>query len=70
MELFQLCDFGELQVGKNRQTLAVVMTEVFQNGYDARFGAAMAIPVLVNELMIRTLWVIKQHFFEKKGWKD
>jgi hypothetical protein len=70
MELFQLCDFGELQVGKNRHTLAIVMTQVFQNGYDARFGAAMAIPVLVNELMIRTLWVIKQHFFEKKSWKD
>ena len=50
--------------------LATVMIKVFQNGYDARFGAAMAIPVFVNELMIRTLWVIKQHFFEKKNWKD
>lgn len=70
MNLFQICDFGELQVGENRQTLATVMTEVFQKGYDARFGAAMAIPVLVNELMIRVLWVIKQHFFEKKSWKE
>lgn len=70
MNLFQLCDFGELQVGKHRQTLATAMTQVFQEGYDARFGAAMAIPVLINELMIRTLWVIKKRFFEKRSWRD
>ncbi|MEN1761699.1 hypothetical protein [Anoxynatronum sibiricum] len=70
MPLFQLCDFGEFQVGQHRQTLAKVMTQVFQNGYDARFGAAMAIPVLVNELIIRTLWVIKQRFYHKRPWSE
>lgn len=70
MELFQLCNFGELQVGKNRQTMAIVMTEVFQSGYDLRHGATMAISVFINELMIRTLWVIKHYFFEKKPWKE
>ena len=70
MELFQLCDFGAFQVGKDRQTLAVVMTRVFQEGYDARFGAAMAIPVLLEELMIRTIWVIRQRFQKKKDWSD
>lgn len=70
MELFQLCDFGKFQVGDDRQTLAVVMTRAFQEGYDARFGTAMAIPVLMEELMIRVLWVIRQRFFEKKPWSD
>lgn len=70
MELFQLCDFGKLQVGKDRQTLAVVMTRVFQEGYDLRFGAAMAIPVLMGELMIKAIWVIRQRFFEKKEWSE
>ncbi|AOY76465.1 hypothetical protein [Clostridium formicaceticum] len=70
MQLFLLCNFGELLVEQHRQTLATVMTQVFQNGYDARFGAAMTIPILVNELMIHTLWVIKQRFYEKKDWKD
>ncbi|WP_052414527.1 hypothetical protein [Paenibacillus sp. FSL R5-0345] len=70
MELFQLCDFGEFQVGKDRQTLAVVMTRVFQEGYDLRFGAAMAIPVLIEELMIRAIWVIRQRFYEKKDWSE
>lgn len=70
MGLFQLCDFGKLQVGKDRQTLAEVMTRVFQEGYDLRFGAAMAIPVLMEELMIKAIWVIRQRFFEKKDWSE
>lgn len=69
MNLFQLCNFGSFQVNNDRQTLAVIMTRVFQEGYDARFGAAMAIPVLLNELMIRVLWIIKKHFYENKDWK-
>lgn len=70
MPLFQMCDFGELRVDKHKNTLATVMTKVFQEGYDLRFGATMAIPVILNELMIRVLWVIKKHFYEKKEWKE
>lgn len=69
-ELFLLCNFGSFQVGKDRQTLAVIMTRAFQEGYDARFGAAMAIPVLLEELMIRVIWAIKRHFYGKKDWKE
>lgn len=69
-ELFLLCNFGSFQVRQDRQTLAVVMTRVFQEGYDARFGAAMAIPVLLEDLMIRVLWVIKRRFYEQKEWQE
>ena len=70
MELFQLCDFGKLQVGNDRQTFAVVMTRVFQEGYDLRYGAAMAIPVIIEELMIKAMWVIRKRFYEKKDWSE
>ena len=69
-ELFLLCDFGSFQVGKDRQSFAVIMTRAFQEGYDARFGAAMAIPVLLEELMIRVLWAIKRRFYHKKEWSE
>ncbi len=69
-ELFLLCNFGSFQVRQDRQTLAIIMTRAFQEGYDARFGAAMAIPVLLEELMIRVLWTIKRHFYRKKDWKE
>lgn len=69
-ELFLLCNFGSFQVGNDRQTLSVIMTRAFQEGYDARFGAAMATPVIIEELMIRVLWSIKRHYYHKKDWRE
>ncbi len=65
-ELFQLCDFGSFQVGQHRNTLATVATKVYQEGYDARFGVTMAIPVLMCELTIKLAWSIKRYFYHKK----
>lgn len=65
-ELFQLCDFGSFQVGEDRNTLAVVATKVFQEGYDARFGLTMAIPVVICDLSIKLAWAIKHYFYHKR----
>lgn len=65
-ELFQLCDFGSFQVGQDRNTLAIVATKVFQEGYDARFGLTMTIPVVLCELSIKLIWSIKQYFYRKR----
>lgn len=65
-ELFQLCDFGSFQVGNDRNTLATIATKVFQEGYDARFGLTMAIPVVVGDLLIKLTWAIKHYFYHKK----
>lgn len=65
-ELFQLCDFGSFQVGQDRNTLAIVATKVFQEGYDARFGLTMAIPVILCDLSIKLIWAIKHHFYHRK----
>lgn len=65
-ELFQFCDFGDLD-GK---TFSETMISVFEEGYDARFGATMAIPVIMNELMIKVIWIIRQKFIRKKTWKE
>ena len=69
-ELFQLCDFGNFQVGENRNTLATVATKVFQEGYDARFGLAMAIPVVLCDLSIKLIWAIKHYFYHKKPFEE
>lgn len=65
-ELFLGCEFGDID-GK---TLADNMIQVFEEGYDLRFGAAMAVPVVLEELMIRILWMIRQRFVRKKSWKE
>lgn len=69
-ELFQLCNFGKFQIGKDRQDLATLATRVFQEGYDLRFGAAMAIPVALNELLVRLIWAFKRKFYHKLPLKE
>ena len=69
-ELFQLFDFGKIQIGQDRQSFAVLMTRVFQAGYDIRFGAAMAIPVVLSDLCIRAMWALKQHYYHKEDWQN
>lgn len=65
-ELFQFCDFGRFQVGENRNTLAAIAIKSFQEGYDARYGLAMAIPVLVCDLSVKLIWSIKHFFYHKR----
>lgn len=69
-ELFQLCNFGSFQVGKERNRLATVATKVFQEGYDARFGLTMAIPVVLCDLSIKLIWAIKHYFYHKKPFNE
>ena len=64
--LLLLCNFGDL----DGNTFAETMIQVFEKGYDFRFGAAMAIPVIVNDLMVRVCWVIRQRFFKHRPWAE
>ena len=64
--LFQACNLGSFPVGQDRNTLAIVATKVFQEGYDARFGVAMAIPVLLCDLSIKLIWALKHCFYHKR----
>ena len=61
-ELFQFCKFGKFNVGQDKQDLATIAVRAFQEGYDARFGLAMAIPVVITELSIRLIWSLRRHF--------
>lgn len=66
--LLQFIDIGEF--GKDRQSFAKIAVQVFEEGYDFRHGMALAIPVLVTEILTRITWVIKQRFYHKKSWDD
>lgn len=69
-EVLQFSNTGEVQTENGRASFAEVMVKVFQNGYDARFGIAMAIPVVLTDLFIRCAWAIKQHFYHNRPWKE
>lgn len=66
--LLQFINIGEF--GQHRQTFAKVAVQVFEQGYDFRHGMALAIPVLVTELLTRMTWVVKQRFIHKRNWSD
>lgn len=70
MEFFQLCKFGSFQIKDDRQDLATLMTRVYQEGYDLRFGVALSIPVFIEEMSIRVLWAIKRHYSKNIPWSD
>jgi hypothetical protein len=69
-ELFSFCNFGEFQIGKHRQDLATLATRAFQEGYDFRHGLAMAIPVLLTEILIKLIWSVKRYFYHKRPLKE
>ncbi|MEG1186151.1 MAG: hypothetical protein RSD63_11035 [Eubacterium sp.] len=69
-ELFGLCDFGQVDIKGEQKSIAELMISVFNQGYDARFGMAMAIPVLINEIMVRTLWALKRRYYHGCKWTE
>lgn len=70
--VFMACDFGSFSYGtsdtQNGLTLSELAVRVYQQGYDARFGAALALPVLIQDLMIRFIWTLKAHFVRGRPW--
>ncbi len=69
-ELFQFCDFGSLDVEGDKKTLSDLTTSMYAHGFDARFAAAQAIPVALNEMLIRLCWSIKRHYRHGLPWKE
>lgn len=65
-EMFLTCEFGNF----DGNSFADTMIEVFEKGYDFRFGIATAIPVVINELLLRATWVLRQKLYYKRDWKE
>ena len=61
-ELFQFCKFGKFNVEKDRQDLATIAMQAFQQGYDFRFALAASIPVMITDLSIRLIWALRRYF--------
>lgn len=69
-ELFQFLKIGNFQMGADGNkammvNLSQLVTKVFESGYDARFAAATAVPVLINSLLTRLCFAVKRYFFHK-----
>lgn len=67
-ELLQFVQFGKF--GDEKQSVSRLAVDMFEQGYDARFGAAMAVPVLLNEVFIRVLWMLKRRYYHGYDWTE
>lgn len=67
-QFFQL--FDQTKIFGSEDDIATLARQAFSEGYDFRFGVALSIPVLINELIIRFLWSLKQYFYHKKAISD
>ena len=70
-ELLELCNFSALP-GGDGQWLSVceVMTEVYEDGYDLRHGAATGLPMEVSDLMVRATYALKRRYAQGLSWKE
>ena len=66
--LTQKMNFGSL--GEEKKSIADVAMKAFEAGYDFRHGMAMAIPVLITELLVRFMWAMKSRFYHQRSWKE
>lgn len=70
MELLQFCTFQVPDSKNTTISISELTVKIFENGYDLRFGVTTAIPVLLNEFMIRLMWSLKSRFYHKRDWAE
>lgn len=70
MEIMQMCNFSLPDKDGKKMTAAQLTVKMFESGYDARFAVATAIPVLLNEFLIRLMWCLKSRFYHNRTWKE
>ena len=69
--LLQFFDFGKFNINdKDKSSFATACVMAFQEGYDMRHGIAMAVPVMICELLTRLMYSVKQKFYHLKSWTD
>lgn len=64
-EIFQALNFTIPKT--DNITFSKIATKVFENGYDLRHAAATTIPVILNNLLTKLFWALKQYFYHKKS---
>lgn len=69
MPFYEAFLFSDLKF-RNGEDLAETMIAVYESGYDLRFGITSSIPIIIEELMIRSIWAIRRFFIFQKPWKE
>lgn len=66
----QKLQVGSFKIKDKSMNMAQVSEWMYKNGYDVRSFTAQLIPVIVNETLVRTYWIMKQHLYYGETIKD
>lgn len=70
MEVLQLCQFDLPDKKNTKMSVSDLAMKMYENGFDARFAATQAIPVVLNDFVVRFLYILKYRFYNKYDWRD
>lgn len=70
IELLQMCNFNLPDGNGDAISISELTIKIFERGYDLRFAAATAIPVVLNEFLIRLFWCLKSRFYHNRTWSE
>ena len=59
---YELFQFYGCDSNVEKKMMAKLMDQMYQHGYDFRFGIAMSIPITINTFLTTLLWGIRQRF--------
>lgn len=66
---FELFQFARLNKNEEIKGLATLTEQMFAKGYDLRFGVTMAIPVAINDILVRLFWTVRERYQYHSDWK-
>lgn len=67
---FELFQFSNCSRNEEVKALAKLTEKMYLNGYDMRFGIAMSIPVIGNDIMVKVFWALRERYQYKENWKS
>ncbi len=67
---FELLQFSGKNKNKEICNLADLAENMFLNGYDFRYGIAMSLPVLINDMITKFFWVIRERYEFAESWSN
>jgi len=64
MPFFELFTTMRIRLSPNMDTFNQMCIKIYESGFDTRFAITMAIPVIITNLLITTLHMLKNIFYE------
>ncbi len=67
---FELWQLADKNVNREISMLEKLTSQMFQKGYDFRYGVTMSIPIVINDVFVKLFWGFRQRFCFGENWSN